>query len=100
MEVYVRIHLIYDRTVYFDKFLFKSHGDKFNQTEKIKQLDKRKNTFKRKRLEYIENKPNKRGFQCDSCKENYYGKECNKFFYIDKLLKHSNGRYIPYSDTK
>lgn len=31
--------------------------DKFGLTEKINQLDKRKGTFKRKRLEYLENKP-------------------------------------------
>jgi len=31
--------------------------DKFNQTNKINTLDKRKNTFKRKRQEYLENKP-------------------------------------------
>jgi len=31
--------------------------DRYGQTEKIHQLDKRKGTFKRKRLEYIENKP-------------------------------------------
>ncbi|MFV0572296.1 MAG: hypothetical protein ACK5M1_07695 [Xanthomarina gelatinilytica] len=31
--------------------------DRFNQTNKINTLDKRKNTFKRKRQEYIENRP-------------------------------------------
>jgi len=31
--------------------------DKFNQADKLLKLDQRKNTFKRKRLEYLENKP-------------------------------------------